>query len=514
MVTAYAFASEAKALLAAFGSERRPNMGLVNDFLLGAVPDADEQTFFDNVHSVLPGHLLCIDLARHTSRLHWTFRPGVEASRPDAPEVLRDLLTDAVKVRLRSDVPVGVLLSGGLDSSTIARMAAGQSRHALHCYSLKYGSARLDESHYVRLVADDAARYALHWVTPTAEHLLATIASIVWHHDGPTPLRGRLPQWHVMQEASRDVTVVLGGQGADELLGGYERFVLPFALDRLDPALCAQRSRWSLLVELWRLGQMGDGMHRELLRSLKTALGRRLNVPPGGALHGRARGDAIARSRLRHHRVLGGWNGPDAERPYRSRLNNALWNELRYAGLPELLHSEDANSMAFSLESRLPFLDHRVVEFCFSLAYSEKIGEGWTKLLLRRATSGVLPEPVRWRRDKQGFTGDYAKWLGAGPGLEAVRQLLLDPVTLRRGWIDPAWLRRRLGARPARAARWVGQHVTQVWELLTLELWCRQFLDADQTLRLSQCAYARPAVRSTVSHEAMARDVVPSLDAH
>ena len=161
--------------------------------------------------------------------------------------------------------------------------------------------------------------------------------------------------------------------------------------------------------------------------------------------------------------------------------------------MPEMLHSEDALSMAFSLESRLPFLDHRIVEFCFSLAYDHKIGAGWTKLLLRQATAGILPEPVRWRRHKLGFPGDYESWLGSASGLDAVRALLLDRVTQERGWLDPAWLRRRLGGERSRAAHWVSTHVQRVWELVALELWCRQFLDGDDGLRLPPPARTRQA---------------------
>jgi asparagine synthase (glutamine-hydrolysing) len=477
-----AFASEAKAVLAAFPEERRSDRAMVRDFIVGAVPDADEHTFFENVRSVLPGHWLSIESAREVTRQHWDFQPGSEMSRPDAPQALQQLLTDAVKLRLRSDVPVGVMLSGGLDSSSIARIAAHESPRPLHCFSLQYANPALDESAYVRLVADDPARYQLHWVTPSAANLMATIGDLVWHHDAPTAIRGRYPHWHVLREASRHVTVVLGGQGADELLAGYERFILPYALDRLDPRLRAGPSLGNLLRELIQLGRVSTGIHRVLPRLILGALSRRWSLPDGShsAL---ARSGRVADQPVQRHRMVGDWGAPDAERPYQSRLNNALWSELRHAGLPEILHSEDAISMAFSLESRLPFLDHRIVELCFSLAYSDKMGEGWTKLLLRQATAGLLPDAVRLRRHKQGFPGDYAGWLAQGAGLQAVRELMLDRVTLERGWLDPLWLKRRLGGRAPKAARWARRHLSQLWQLLTLEMWSRQFLDGDHTPR-------------------------------
>ena len=278
-------------------------------------------------------------------------------------------------------------------------------------------------------------------------------------------------------------TVILSGQGADEILAGYSGFVLPYALDRMDPH-CRRASRGTgCRSNCCSSPSVSTGIHRLLPRLLTSrvrrramALARRWTPPPFGVFPLARHGD-IAHRAAREQRFIGAWGARGQDRPYRSHLNNALWTELRYAGLPEALHSEDALSMAFSLESRLPFLDHRVVEFCFSLPYSAKIGNGWTKLLLRRAAADVLPESVLWRRHKQGFPGDYARWLGTDAGLDAVRALLLDPVTTRRGWLDARWLRRRVGSGRTQAARWVRAHIFQVWHVMTLELWCRQFLD-------------------------------------
>ena len=267
------------------------------------------------------------------------------------------------------------------------------------------------------------------------------------------------------------MTVVLDGQGADEILGGYSRFALPYALDRLDPRLTRAASAANLALELYRLGQVDTGIHRLLPRLLLARLVRGLGISPR------------QRAPVARHRLMGSWVDREGRRPYRSRLNNALWAELTSAGLPEVLHSEDAISMAFGLESRLPFLDHRLVEFCFSLSYGEKISAGWTKWLLRRSMDGVLPEPVRWRRQKFGFPGDYEAWLAGRQGLQQVRDVLLDPRTSARGWLDQRWLARRLGGNEDRARHWVRRNLSQVWTLFTLELWGRMFLDNDVSLQ-------------------------------
>ncbi|HEX7417352.1 MAG TPA: asparagine synthase (glutamine-hydrolyzing), partial [Steroidobacteraceae bacterium] len=271
-----AFASEPKAILEAFDVERRADQPLVRDFVAGGLPDCDEHTFFEGIRSVHPGESLRIDRRGESSRRYWNFEPGVETARPDAGAAFRALLDDAVNIRLRSDVPLGVSLSGGLDSSSVARIAVRSAASPLECFSLRYPSAALDESHYASLVADDPARYRMHWITPPAEQFLATAAAIVWHHDAPMPIRGRYPQWHVLREAARHVTVLLNGQGADEILGGYGSFVLPFALDRLDPRLENRRPRRDLGRDLFQLGRVERGIHRLLARLILVALKRRL----------------------------------------------------------------------------------------------------------------------------------------------------------------------------------------------------------------------------------------------
>jgi asparagine synthase (glutamine-hydrolysing) len=481
-----AFASEAKPILAAFPEERRADWRQVSDFAAGGTPDSDECTFFEGIRSVPPAHFLRIDCDVVTTARYWRFEPGVETARSDSIEAFRALIEDAVRLRMRSDVKVGVSLSGGLDSSTIARLAARGATAPLECFSLRLDAARLDESRYASLVADDAARYRIHWVTPQPDDFLATTSALVWHHDSPMPIRGRYSQWHVLREAARHVTVILSGQGADEMLGGYSGFVLPYALDRLDPGLPASESRHRLPGELLRLCRVSSGVHRLLPRLILTALRQRLALPAAHALTPSWNSGPVS-----SHRYRGGELQRPSERPFASRLNNTLWAELRHAGLPEALHAEDAISMAFSLESRPPFLDHRLVELCFSLPYDRKIGKGWTKLLLREATAELLPEEVRWRRRKLGYPGDYESWLAGPIGCGVFRDVLLDPRTLQRGMLDGAWLRSRLGGPPLQAARWIRRNLQPAWALLTLELWCRLFLDADESMRPSASSATR-----------------------
>jgi asparagine synthase (glutamine-hydrolysing) len=436
-----AFASEPKAILAAFSEERRPDGAEIERFLAGEFTDTGETTFFANVRVVPPATCLVWSREGVARRSTWSFEAGDETPKPDAEERFRELLRDAVRVRMRSDVPVGACLSGGLDSSAIAALLEVPDGRRMHCFSLRYDGSRDDESRFAAAAAAAGGeRFELHWVRPEPGDLLETIRHIVWHHDAPTPIRGRLAQWHVLQQAGRHVKVVLDGQGGDELLAGYSRFVVPYVLDRLR----RPGGRRGLARDLAGLARI-ESRSRLWFLALAAARAARTPSPP--------------------------------EHPYRSRLNNALWNELRRAGLPEVLHAEDALSMAFSVESRTPFLDHRLVELCFSLPLEDKIADGWTKSLLRRALRDDVPAEILGRRRKLGFSAPAAQWLRRDESLRAVRELLLDRRALDCGYLDRRRVERGLRAFESGPPLYAAHCVGRIWRWITLELWFRQLVD-------------------------------------
>lgn len=437
------FASEPKAIVEAFPCERRPDMREVERFLSGGFPDAGAATFFANVKSLRPGTYAVVSRDGMRSASYWDFTPGVEDPNPRAEEEFRELLTDAVRLRQRSDVPVGACVSGGLDSTAVIGVL-DPPRDTVHCFSLKVDDPRVDESRYSKLVAD---RWGLvmHWVRPEPSGMLDTIRSIVWHHDAPTPIRGRLAEWFVMREAGGHVRVTLDGQGGDELLAGYPWDTVPYLIDRV-------RGR-------------DDGLGWRRLAREAGDLNR--------VMYGRPW--ALAVMFARFGREL----RPRIAGPYGSALNNFLWRGLRAHGLPELLHSQDALSMAFSVESRPPFLDHRLVELCFSLPFHDKISDGWTKSLLRRSLGDVLPPEVRTRRRKLGFQLPVAEWMRLPDNLPAICELLLDSrardreiLGHRRVELELRAFRRGTDGHARRAA-------VRLWRWVTLELWFRDFVDGE-----------------------------------
>ncbi|MBA3562730.1 MAG: asparagine synthase (glutamine-hydrolyzing) [Gammaproteobacteria bacterium] len=471
-----AFASEPKAILAAFPGERRFDGEEVHSFLRGGSPDVRDHSFFANIRAVAPATWVTFTAAGPARAApYWRFEPGeVEAPRADTAERFRALLADSVRLRMRSDVPVGATLSGGLDSSAVTRLAAA-SGGTLDCFSLRYPGKPYDESAYAAAVAD-SAQYRMHWVEPDADEALPLVHDIVWHHDAPTPIRGRLPHWSVMRAASRHVKVTLSGSGGDELLGGYGHFFLPFFLDRL------RSLRWRSAISirgLYReLSQLNEvsGDHRAVLTSIALRrLKRQFASQPWKRFE--SRHFASQFGDLHPLRRRAAWSSARAPRPFASHLNNALWLELSFGGLTEALHAADAISMAFSIETRAPFLDHRLVEFCFSLPYDEKIRDGWTKSILRRALENDLPSSVLLRRQKLGFPAPYGEWLAGKSSYLALRDVLLSPACLSRGILDPGALRRALSF-DARGSDFVRHNADIVWRMLTLEIWFQKFIDA------------------------------------
>lgn len=434
------FASEAKAILAAFPQERVANAGEVGGFLAGGATDVGGETFFANVGTLSPATYTVFERERTRTTTYWDFEPGEETPKPDAEERFRDLLGDSVRLRTRSDVALGCCLSGGLDSSAIVALLDRSGGQPMDCFSLHYDEASFDESRYAKIAAR-GRNLDMHWVRPDPRELIETMRSITWHRDAPSMMRG-CGQWFVMREAGQHVKVLLDGQGGDELLAGYSHYVVPYLLDRV------------------RLGPPGNGLLSEV-----AALGR-LETP---------RPWFLAATPLRHVSR----SRSQTTRPYASALNNMLWNDLVHRGLPQIVHDEDASSMAFSVETRTPFLDHRLVELCFSLPYYDKIADGWTKSLMRRSLAGVVPPEILARRRKLGFSAPVSSWLGLEPNRRATRELLLDPRTRERGLVDAGKLERELRRVRPGASPYPSLHARRLWRWITLELWFRDFIDGE-----------------------------------
>jgi asparagine synthase (glutamine-hydrolysing) len=453
-----AFASDVRALLPAVPALGAPDPAALAPYLaLGAMPSGGD-TFFAGVRRLPGAHLLRFRDGRVELARYWTPGP-VETPTTLGPAAaeLRALLLDAIRLRLRADVPVGTSLSGGVDSSGIVGLSAQLAGdHRRHAFTARFPGFDRDEWAYAQLTAIAAGVVEHHAVEPTAAELLADLDALVADQEEPAASASVYAQWRVARAAREaGVTVMLDGQGADELFAGY-------------PALIG-----------WAIRSEGRGA------VARTLLGR------GGATAGerawlvRALGAERLPERLaRRHRARLATPyataevaaaGAAATRPPdlggRDPLRRELLRQAFATRLPELLRYADRDSMAHAREVRLPFLDRRVAEFALSLPAELLYRDGETKAVLREALRGVVPEPVLDRREKVGFEPPQARWL-ADPALAAhARDVLLDPGARSAGLVDRAALEA-----DAKAGAW--RDPAGLWRALNLELWLRAFAPA------------------------------------
>lgn len=353
----------------------------------------------------------------------------------DAVATFATLFEDAVRLRLRSDVPVGVALSGGMDSSSIISMMAralgtsdGASMHGrLNAFS--YTPKDFDEEQYVSDTVQLTGA-TLHRTNPSPAEMWSTLPIALDAHDEPLHSASALAGYHVYQLAAKaGVRVVLGGQGADETIGGYSPFFSETWLELVrSMRLMRAVSEVKEFAKVHK--QPAAGLLRSLLlRWMATSIPRpRSTAHRPGAYANMLTGDA---------RKL---NSESYERPPLG-LRDVLAHSVEQYPLPLYLRIEDRNSMAHSVEARLPFLDYRLVTFAFQLDNSWKIRGPWNKYVLRTAMKGVVPESVRTRVDKMGFPTGFAAWI-RGPLKRTVEDVIESGSLADTGIINVSEVRR------------------------------------------------------------------------
>jgi asparagine synthase (glutamine-hydrolysing) len=472
-----AFSSEIKQLIGLPGFGTRMNIARAYDFLSAGIMDHTDETLFEGVCQLRGGECLRLDLqywrpgdALPICRWYELIAPGtLDLSEDDAGARFRELLAQSVRFHLRSDVPVGACLSGGLDSSSIiCLMAREPDITALHSVSACYDVKSVDERPFIETVIE-RTRSIPHWCYPRVEDAFGEAERITWHQDEPYGSTSIFAQWCVFGEARRaGLKVMLDGQGADEQLAGYHGcFSYHFA------ALLKQR-RFAALTRAMLERRMWHGV--SLAQQIKALL---VPLLP----HSLARW-------LRHERQLlaqHDWLGGEGLRPYRgiSAFDRACESIGRpgitgigdlcvvlthSSNLAMLLHWEDRNSMAHGIEARVPFLDHRLVEFAIGLGDRHKIVGGDTKRVLRRAMAGVLPEKIRARRDKLGFATPEEAWF-RGPLRDAVLGGIEQTLEHFPGLLNPHGVR-------AHAAAMLEGHRRidfSLWRIINLGVWGRVF---------------------------------------
>jgi asparagine synthase (glutamine-hydrolysing) len=459
----FAFASEIKSLLAVSpDASVSPDPQVVHSFLVNGVVDDTEKTFFAGIKSLRPAQYAEITSTAqgieirprdYWPRSNW----DVENSRPlaDNVELIRELLSDAVRIRLRSDVPLGFLVSGGLDSSIITAMSLqhGVDRERLSAFSIVNPNVAADETRWIESVTNHLGISVRKVVfDPQGQELLDLIDQHVQFHD--EPFSGLSVVAHVeLMKAARDhgVTVLLSGQGGDELFCGYRKYFY-FAVQQLLRQGRIGRTiamAWPFLRNETVLRQFSAA---DAARYTRIRLPGVPHLPLGSCLADIQRTNIGLRAEDVRHRQMA--------------------DLLRFS-TPAITHAEDRASMALSREVRFPYFDPRVMEAALALPLDQKIGDGWTKRALRLVGKPLLPDEIVWRKDKTGHFSATTDWLIRSGG-EMMRQRIHDrSLVFDFGFLDAH------KALPRWNAFWRGERseytLRQVLSVLTLESWLHTF---------------------------------------
>jgi asparagine synthase (glutamine-hydrolysing) len=479
------FASEIKAILESGLVAAEPNEAVLSE-VLATRYTAGAETLFKNIYKLLPGHRLVFEHGQVRIEKYW----DVPLDGPD-PELealgvraivmrFRDLLQESVRLRLMADVPLGMFLSGGIDSSAVAALMAREVNRPIETFSVAFADRRFSELEYAREVAQAVGANSHEIVIDDAD-FFGALPRLVWHEDEPIAHPSSVPLHFVSALAREHVKVVLTGEGSDELLAGYGKY--PRALlnwraggiyERMVPAPLRATVADTIVPRL--PGPFGRYARRSFLAMPRRFEAMFLDNFAGMPMRTQrellqaatlAGNDPYASSLEYFARVTGSG----------STLRGLLYADVK-TYLVELLMKQDQMSMSASIESRVPFLDHRLVEFAARLPDRLKLRGFTTKRILREAVRSLLPERILTRK-KMGFPVPFAGWT-RGAWNSVAAEVLLDRRTRERGLVNPTAVAALM--QDHRDGRRNGGD--SIWALLNLELWYRTFIDGDgiQTL--------------------------------
>ena len=488
------FGSEIKTLLEASAVKPELNYAVLPDYLANHAPSGEE-TLFVGVKRLLPGHTLTWRDGAVTIRRYWDVDFTKDEIRDDETYIKQwsELFRESVRLRLMADVPLGMFLSGGIDSSAICAMMSTMVSEPIKTFSVAFAEREANELEYARLVAN-AYKTNHHEIVVSPEQFFAALPRLVWHEDEPLAHPSSVALYFVSKLASEHVKVVLTGEGSDELLAGYGRY---------------RRTMWNLA--------MGRGYNKFAPPFARDTIRKQIERMPGGRLRQKL---------MRTFLVL----SPELESIYfdnfavfpspmqqnmftpetRERIpaidpyvelrrllertkDLSLLDGLLYADiktyLHELLMKQDQMSMATSIESRVPFLDHKLVEFTARMPDAMKLRGNTTKYILREAMKDVLPEQIL-TRSKMGFPVPIGSWF-RGPFKSIVDEYVLSERATSRRIFDAGFVRQIV-------ARHQGgeDHAERLWALVNFEMWMRRFFDTEavpQVADITQVHVYQPA---------------------
>jgi len=474
------FASEAKALLP-FLNEVETDLDAFKDYLAFQFC-MDGKTLFKGINELKPAYRLLVEHGSVRTERYWEVYYDLDFYHTQRffEERLRELLEDAVRVHIRSDVPVGAYVSGGIDSSIVAALAARfNPGEEFKSFTGIFGFGDLyDESGYARAVAD-MSKMTLHEVDITSDNFIDSIRKVIYHLDYPVAGPGSFPQYEVSKLAARHRKVVLGGQGGDEIFGGYTRYLVAYfeqcikaaiegtshsgkfvvTYESIIPNLVALKNYKPMLKEFWREG-LFEEMDRRYFRLINRA----------PTLDKEIRWDTLGEySPFETFSGIFNQNNVNKE-SYFDRMTHFDFKSL----LPALLQVEDRMSMAHGLESRVPLLDHNLVEFAATIPADVKFKDGMLKMALVNAMRQEIPDSVANRKDKMGFPVPLTEW-AKGELRDFIFGIFDSAQARSRAYFNHDEIMKNLTNE--------GSFGRKLWGLLSLELWHQEFHDKQSFYR-------------------------------
>ncbi|MGA7292492.1 MAG: asparagine synthase (glutamine-hydrolyzing) [Terriglobales bacterium] len=477
------FGSEIKALLAHGGIRPEFNRAALPEYLAFGYLSGEE-SFYSGIRKLLPGHTMTIDTrGKPEIRQYWDLDASkAHESRDESYYVrsYRELLEGAVNSHLMSDVPLGVFLSGGVDSSAVAALMTKLRREPVETFSVGYAEQTYSELPFARAVSEHIhSRH--HEVLVSEQDFFGALPHLIWHEDEPIVWPSSISLYFVARLARERVTVVLTGEGADETLAGYTRYAFTLknaAMDRAYRSVVPSFLRRGLRHGVATSSLLGATLRRKLEH---TFLAKEGNSWPSFyfdnffSAFGEAEQCRLLTSDFMREaapgtaytNVLDYWNDSSGE-----MLQRLLYTDIK-TYLVELLMKQDNMSMAASIESRVPFLDHVLVEFATRIPREVQIKGLAGKRILKKAVEDLLPHSILYR-PKLGFPTPWSGWL-AGPRLETIQAMLLEPRSLNRGYFRREAIEQLFHEHRAKHR----DHYDRIWRLLNLELWHRVCLEGE-----------------------------------
>lgn len=452
----FIFASEIKSILPFV--KREANDKIIHDYLLYNRTDHTEETFFKDIKKLQHGSRFKINHNNINIHKWYNLLDKVTQNKFLSPVQYRELFKDSLKLRLRADVPVGVSLSGGIDSSSIvASLINDFNLYDLNTFSAIYGKDEpTDESDFI----DEFKKIIknMHYTTPNADTFFNDFEGFIEAHNEPVPDTGPYIQFKVMELASKYVTVTLDGQGADEQLAGYHYFFGSYYIELIKQIKLVKFIGEN--IQYLRKHKSTNALKYFTYYLLPAQFQNKISSKIFPSIH-----QDFIKSNTESHSINNMLLNP-------KNLTDSLIQHFEYK-LEHLLRWEDLNAMHFSIESRVPFLDYRLVEATLSTPSYQKINDGETKHILREALKDILPNKITKRKDKKGFSNPRDKWFRTEKFKNYIVELINSDSFKNRGYFDSIIA----NVQYKKHLKGKVDISKEIWKWINLEIWFRKFID-------------------------------------